>query len=84
VLRFEIAWAQHVAPEDAPAKARREPLDLGFDACDVGFLLGRPVDAPRAVGIGPGGVPPGRRARRVGERLLSEQEERTLGQSFGA
>ena len=47
-----------------------------------GGRLGGPVDAAlRPVRVGPGGVLAGRRARRVGDGLLAEQQERALGQA---
>ena len=70
-----------MAGEDEVAEAGREALDLRLDPLDVRVELGAPIDpALRAVRVGPGGVLARGRARRVGERLLTEQQERPLGQ----
>ena len=73
VARLQVGGREHVAGEDALAKARGEALDLGLHALHVAVALGRPVDRVGAVRVGPGGVLARGRARGVGERLLAER-----------
>ena len=77
IAALELAGAHHVAGEDAVAEPGREPLDLGLDPLDERRELGAPVDpGARPVRVGPRRVLAGGRARRVGERLLPEQQVR--------
>ena len=83
VARLEIGGAEDVAGENEVAEAGGVALDLGLDARDVASCSA-PQSIPR-----PGAcvyaqavcLPAG--ARVGSERLLAEQQERALGQSFG-
>ena len=71
--------ARDVAGQDAVAEAGREALDLRLHALHL-----RGVSASQSTPCGPcvyahAGVLALRRARRVGERLLADQQERALG-----
>jgi hypothetical protein len=82
VACLQVGRAEHVAGEDAVAEAGREALHLRLHALGHDRRRGRPVDAVlRAVRVRPRGVLAGRRARRVGDALLAEQQERGVGEA---
>ena len=80
VAPLELGGRQDVAGEDQVAEAGRERSTWRSIALDVRAGLALPVGVVRPVRVGPGGVPAGRRARGVRDRLLAEEQERALGE----
>src|SRR6185369_2492762 len=70
VVPFEIGGSEDAAREDPLAEARREALDLRFDA--IGHVVRAAV---RDVAVGPAGLLAVGRARAVEEALLRDEDE---------
>src|SRR5690606_4115034 len=73
IVALEVRRREAVAGDDAVAEPGREALDLGLDA--LGGVLRRAVGH---VAVGPDGVEAGRRAGRVEEAGLGEDQDRAL------
>ena len=58
-----------------------QSLDLRLDALDMALGLPLPVDLRGTVRVGPSGVLPGRGARRISDRLLTEKQQWVLGEA---
>jgi len=73
-VALERRGIEHRSRDDAIAKAGREPLDLSLDAREH-VRRGREWH----VAITPGDVTSSRRARRIEERRLREEDKRPIG-----
>lgn len=73
-----------MAREDAVTKAWREALDLSLHRLDVAISEAWPVGSRGAVRVSPSSVLAIGRAGRVGDALLTEQQERPPRQTLGA